>query len=73
MVGHARIDGRIDEKVIRNLMIVLTVEEAVEEGKGVLIVRASREGHWIERRRGGNNRKGLTRIGKNQEWLDMIE
>jgi len=45
MVGHARMDGMMDEKVVRNLMVGLTVEEAGEEGKGVLIVWASREGH----------------------------
>ena len=39
MVGHARIDGRMDEKVVRNLMIGLTVEENGEKGKDVLIVR----------------------------------
>ena len=27
MVGHARMDGMMDEKVVRNLMIELTVEE----------------------------------------------
>ena len=45
MVGHTRMDGMMDEKVVRNLMVGLTVEEAGEEGKDVLIVRASREGH----------------------------
>ena len=50
MVGHARIDGRMYEKVIINLTIGLTVDEAGEEGRNVLLVRASREGHLIERR-----------------------
>ena len=45
MVGHAGMNGRMDEKVVRNLMIELTVEENEEEGKDVLFVRLSREGH----------------------------
>ena len=45
MVEHARIYGRMDEKVLTNLMIGLTVEENGEEGKDVLIVRLSRERH----------------------------
>ena len=35
----------MDEKVSRNLMVGLTVQEAGEEGKDVLIVRLSREKH----------------------------
>ena len=45
MIGDARIDGRMDEKVSKDLMTGLTVEEAGDEGKDVLIVRVSREGH----------------------------
>ena len=45
MVGHTRMDGRMDDKVIRNLMTEFMVEEAGKEGKDVLIVRLSREGH----------------------------
>ena len=45
MVGHNRMDEKMDEKVRRNLMVGLTVKEAGEEGKDVLIVRLSREGH----------------------------
>ena len=45
MIGDARMDGRMDEKVSKDLMTGLTVEEAGDEGKDVLIVRVSREGH----------------------------
>ena len=45
MVGHARMDGMMDEKVVRNLMVGLTVEEAGEEGKAVLIVNVSKDEH----------------------------
>ena len=45
MIGDARMDGRMDEKVSKDLMTGLTVEESGEEGKDVLIVRVSREGH----------------------------
>ena len=45
IVGHTRMDERKDEKVSRNLMVGLTVKEAGEEGKYVLIVRSSKEGH----------------------------
>ena len=41
IVGHTR----MDEKVSRNLMVGLTVQQAGEEGKDVLIVRLSREKH----------------------------
>ena len=36
---NTRMNGRMDEKVVRNLMIGLTVEENGEKGKDVLIVR----------------------------------
>ena len=45
MIGDARMDGRMDEKVSKDLMTGLTVEEAGDEGRDVLIVRVSREGH----------------------------
>ena len=45
MVEHARIYGRMDEKVLTNSMIGLTVEKNGEGGKDVLIVRLSRERH----------------------------
>ena len=53
MVGHTRMDERMDEKVSRDLVVGLTVKEAGEEGKDVLIVRLSREGHLVE---SGNDR-----------------
>ena len=43
MVGHARMDERMDEKVSMSFMTGLTVEEAGEEGKTVLIVRVSKD------------------------------
>ena len=43
MVGHARMDERMDEKVSMSFMTGLTVEEAGEEGKAVLIVRVSKD------------------------------
>ena len=46
MVGHNRMDKRMDKKVRRNLMVGLTVKEAGEEGKDVLIVRLEKEGCW---------------------------
>ena len=46
IVGHTRMDERMNEKVSRNLMVGLTVKESGEEGKDVLIVRwLSKEGH----------------------------
>ena len=33
MVGHARMDERMDEKISRDLMEGFVVEEAGEEGK----------------------------------------
>ena len=45
MIGDTRMDGRMDEKVSKDLMIGLTVENAGKEGKDVLIVRVSREEH----------------------------
>ena len=45
MVGHARMDERMDEKVSRGLMAGIIVEKAGKDGKDVLIVRVSREGH----------------------------
>ena len=45
MVGHARMDERRDEKVSRGLMAGIIVEKAGKDGKDVLIVRVSREGH----------------------------
>ena len=45
IVGHTRMDGRMNDKVIRNLMTEVMVEEAGKEVKDVLIVRLSREGH----------------------------
>ena len=38
-------DRRMGDKVIWNLMTGFMVEEAGKEGKDVLIVRASKEGH----------------------------
>ena len=43
MVGHAIMNGRMDKNVSRNLMTWLTVDEAGEEGKDVLIVRVSKD------------------------------
>ena len=43
MLEHARMDGRMDEKISRYLMEGLTVEEAEEEEKDVLIVRVTRK------------------------------
>ena len=43
----------MDEKVSRKLMIGLTVREAWEEGKAMLIVRVSKGEHWVE---SGNDR-----------------
>ena len=48
IVGHTRMDERMDEKFSRNFMVGLTVKEAGEKEKGVSIVGLSREGHWIE-------------------------
>ena len=45
MIGDDRMNGRMDEKVSKDLMIGLTVEKAGEEGKDVLIVRVSIEEH----------------------------
>ena len=45
MVGHNRMDERIDKKVRRNLMVGLTVKEAGEEGKDLLIIRVSKDEH----------------------------
>ena len=50
IVGHTRMDGRMNDKVIRNLMTEVMVEEAGKEVKDVLIVRLSRKGYCIERR-----------------------
>ena len=43
MIEYTRMNGRMDEKVSKNLMVVLTVGEAGEEGKDVLIVRVPRD------------------------------
>jgi len=43
MIEHARINGRMDEKVSRNLITGLTVEETGEKGKDVLIFRVSKD------------------------------
>ena len=43
MVGHTRMNERMDEKVGRNLMAGFMVDEAGEEGKVVLIVRVSKD------------------------------
>ena len=43
MVGHARMNERMDKNVSRNLMTGLMVEEAGEEGKAVLIFRLSKD------------------------------
>ena len=45
MVGHARIDGRMAEKISKYLMVGLTVKEAGEEGKDLLIIRLSKDEH----------------------------
>ena len=56
MIGHNRIDERMDEKVSRDLMTGLMGEETGEEGKDVLIIRVLKNEQWVERRRGGNSR-----------------
>ena len=45
MVGHARMNERMDKNVSRNLMTGLMVEEAGEEGKAVLIVKVAKNEH----------------------------
>ena len=55
MVGHAIMNGRMDKNVSRNLMTWLTVDEAGEEGKDVLIVRVSKDTQRVKRRGGGND------------------
>ena len=44
MVGHTRMYGRMDDKVIKNLMTGLMVEEAVKEMKDVIELRAETMG-----------------------------
>ena len=46
----------MDEKVSRNLMTGLIVDETGEEGKDVLIGRVSKDEQSVERRRDGNDR-----------------
>ena len=43
MVGHTRMDERMDEKVSRSLKAGFMVKEAGEEGKDMLIVRVSKD------------------------------
>ena len=73
MIGHNRIDERMDEKVSRDLMTGLMGEETGEEGKDVLIVRVLKDTQRVKRRRSGNDRRGLARNGNNREWMDMLE
>ena len=45
MVGHTRMNKRMDEKVGRDLMTGFMVDEAREEGEVVLIVRVSKDAY----------------------------
>ena len=56
MIEYARMNGRMDWKVSRNLMTEFVVEEDGEEGKDMLIVRVSKDEQWVERQWGGNDR-----------------
>ena len=42
--------------LVGNWWVGVTARDAWEEGEEVSIVRLSREGHWVERRRSGNDR-----------------
>ena len=43
MVGHARMNERMDKNVSGNLITGLMVDETGEEGKSVLIVKISKD------------------------------
>ena len=43
MVGHARMNERMDKNVSENLITGLMVDETGEEGKSVLLVKISKD------------------------------